>query len=240
MQKLTRVEIKYRISVGQFEELMGELSSHIKKDEFFSETVHNIYFDNENDGIIRSSIEKPFFKDKLRLRGYTIDGRLCGNVYFELKKKYNGVVYKRRVKLSKQQAEMILEGGSPAGILPDNQITREIAFFLEKTACFPKIHISYDRVSFAAKTSPNIRITFDTNIQSRLQNLGLSRFANDAPLLPKNEGIFEIKTSDEYLLWSAYPLWLTNSLARCKIYPTAFSKYGEIFKEIQKQKKEVS
>ena len=62
--------------------------------------------------LIRASLEKPAYKEKLRLRSYGVT-EPGGEVFLELKKKYKGIVYKRRITLPEDAAGEFIAGRAP-------------------------------------------------------------------------------------------------------------------------------
>lgn len=219
-----RVEKKYKLTPKQHDELLERISEYIEPDLFPHSQISNIYYDTVDDDLIRISIDKPVYKEKLRLRTYGTPS-LDGEAFLELKKKYKGVVYKRRLMMPLGEAEKFLN----EGILPtaDNnkQIVKEIDYCLKLHKLVPKMFIYYDRDSFKAKEDENIRITFDTNIQGRRDNLQLEKNLPGEPLSEEPFWIMEVKVP------YAYPEWLIRNLNEMKIYPSPFSKYGSLYKK---------
>ena len=222
-----RTEIKYRLSAEVFRVLNREFEAHLEKDNFHFEKIHNIYYDNDSDEVIRRSLEKPVFKEKLRLRTYEFEGKLFNYVFSEMKNKFDGIGYKRRIKLPLSAARRLLSGADPAEILGDGQIARETLHFIKKTSSYPKLYLSYDRRAYRGKKEckdqQDLRITFDSNIVSRADKLDFCVLPKDKPLLNGGEYILEVKTA------YGYPKWLTEILTEHKVYSTAFSKYGRIW-----------
>jgi len=223
---IVRKEAKYKISRDVFNVICEKFKGYMDETEYHFERIHSIYFDNNHDGVARHSVSKPTeYKEKLRLRAYEIDGKVSKDVFLELKKKYKGIVYKRRLKITLGSAEKIVRGGGHFNdLLGKSQIAREILFFIQKTDCRPKTLISYDRYSFISKDGNGLRVTFDTNCKSRTTDLGFKQGKTDQVILSDNEFIMEIKTE------AMLPLWLTHAMAENKIFPQSFSKYGQVYK----------
>lgn len=217
-----RVEKKYILTSEQHDELLKRWEEYIEPDEYPHSQISNIYYDTEDDNLIRKSIEKPVYKEKLRLRTYG-KASLEGNSFLELKKKYKGVVYKRRLMMPLEKAKRFLD----EGILPeeDNQIVKEIDYCLKWYHLVPRMFVYYDRDSFRGKEDPDIRITFDTNIQGRREDLQLEKNLPGELLSEEPFWVMEIKVP------MAYPQWLIQTLMELKIYPTSFSKYGHLYKK---------
>ena len=145
-----------------------------------------------------------------------------GTVFVELKKKFKGTVYKRRVQTTAERAEAWLSGRSPA---PENsQVCREIDWFLYMHSPAPKIFIACDREAYIADGAPELRFTFDRGIRWREEELSLCDGTHGMPLLDGGQVLMEIKIPD------AAPLWLAGALSRLEVFPTGFSKYGSCYK----------
>lgn len=217
-----RLEKKYLLSKIQFDNLIKELDMYLEYDEFGPSTISNIYYDTYHYDLITNSLQKPPYKEKLRLRGY---GQVNQDsiVYLEIKKKCNGVVNKRRIGLKLHELDLYLN----QGILPaaSSQILSEIDYFLNFYKPIPKVYLAYDRSPFVCSYNSDIRFTFDRNIRRRYENLSLVGGSEGENIFSTELVLMEIKVND------AYPLWLTSILSKYKIYPTSFSKYGTVFME---------
>lgn len=219
-----RREIKYMISREQKEWLLRAMAPHIAPDPFGHTTVRNIYFDTENYRLIRRSIEKPAYKEKLRVRSYS-RAQTDSPVFVELKKKYGEVVYKRRVALLEVQAMDWLCGRERGG--PDSQIGREIDYFLNYYETLrPAAFLSYERDAYYSPGDPGFRVTFDENILTRREELSLDSGVWGTLLLPEDCVLMEIKCS------GGIPLWMTRALAEQRIFKTSFSKYGTAYETV--------
>lgn len=216
-----RYEKKYLLSSRQYELLWQELEPYVQPDEFFKSTVCSIYYDTDDYQLIRHSIEGPVFKEKLRLRSYGVP-EADGDVFVELKKKFKGVVYKRRIKATEEQAEAWLSGRSASP--DDSQTSREIEWFISRYALSPKIYIACDREAYVAKDDHELRFTFDKNMRWREVELNLCAGSWGEALLEDGQVLMEIKLPD------TAPLWLADMLSRLSIFPGNFSKYGNCYK----------
>jgi len=219
-----RVEEKYLLTEEQKEQLFLRISDYLKKDKYFKTTICNIYFDNENNDLIVNSLEKPIFKEKVRLRSYGIPS-IDDEVFFEIKDKYKGVVSKRRIKIKLSEYYDYLNKDK----ITNNQIMKEIDYYFKYYKLKETIFIAYDRLSYYSKEDKNLRITIDTNLRSRCENLKLE--LGDAGKKYFKEGMYimEIKTL------GSLPLWLVRTLSELKIYPVSFSKYGKIYEKNMKE-----
>ena len=104
-----RRELKYRITDAQRAALEAAFGTQMIPDEHGESTICNIYYDTADYRLIRASLEKPAYKEKLRLRSYGVT-EPGGEVFLELKKKYKGIVYKRRITLPEDAAGEFIAG----------------------------------------------------------------------------------------------------------------------------------
>ena len=216
-----RYEKKYLLSARKFELLWERMREHLVPDQYFRSTVCSVYYDSDDFSLIRQSLERPVYKEKLRLRSYGVPGPDDG-VFVELKRKFRGVVYKRRMLLSAAEAEAWLAGrAAPA---EDGQIRREIDFFLQTHPVSPKVFIACDREAWVDREIPDLRFTFDRDLRWRDDALSLTAGSGGKPLLDPGEVLMEIKIPE------AAPLWLAHLLSELEIFPTSFSKYGTCYR----------
>lgn len=215
----TRMESKYLLGSDEYQAVLTALGKHMQEDEYGAYTICNIYFDTEDFALARNSIEKPLYKEKLRLRSYGVPDQ-GSPVFVELKKKFQGVVYKRREEMPLHEAKNLLLHGMRT---KDSQILREISAFLSFYRPVPKLCLSYDRTAFWSPEDPGLRVTFDSRIRCRDSDLDLTKGAWGRALLEEGQYLMEIKAL------RAMPLWLARLLSECGIYPTSFSKYGTCY-----------
>lgn len=217
-----RVEKKYLLSEDLYQKLFEKINNYITVDTYDFSTICNIYFDTDDYLLVNRSIEKPIYKEKVRLRSYGVPKK-NSKVFLEIKKKYKGVVGKRRVSAPLKEFYTYFDTGKYPNV--DTQIMNEINYCFKFYNLKPKVFLAYDRYSYKGKDDSNFRITFDKNIRSRTDNLYLENGDNGMLLLDKNCYIMEVKTL------GAYPLWFAQILSELNIYPTSFSKYGNVYKK---------
>lgn len=217
-----RVEKKYLLSEDLYQKLFEKINNYITVDTYDFSTICNIYFDTDDYLLVNRSIEKPIYKEKVRLRSYGVPKK-NSKVFLEIKKKYKGVVGKRRVSAPLKEFYTYFDIGKYPNV--DTQIMNEINYCFKFYNLKPKVFLAYDRYSYKGKDDSNFRITFDKNIRSRTDNLYLEKGDNGMLLLDKNCYIMEVKTL------GAYPLWFAQILSELNIYPTSFSKYGNVYKK---------
>ena len=215
-----RIEKKYLLTEGQFKHLFDRIGSHLTPDQYGRSTVISLYLDTPDYRLIRSSIEAVDYKEKIRLRSYGT-AKADSTVFLELKKKYGGVVYKRREAMKCSEAERYLfEGIKPF----ESQIFSEIDWAMKLYRHpKPKMMIACEREAWYDEKHPDLRLTFDRNIRSRQTQLQLTKGSAGYSLLPRATVLLEIKTA------GAMPLWLADALNEEKIYPGSFSKYGTAY-----------
>ncbi len=222
-----RIEKKYLLSEAQYDALFQRIGAHLKPDEFGRSTVLSLYLDTPDHRIIRNSIEAVDYKEKLRLRSYGT-AKPDSTVFLELKKKYGGVVYKRRAAMTLAEAERYLR----LGIKPfESQIMAEIDWAMRLYGR-PKgaMLIACEREAWFDEEHPDLRLTFDRNIRCRENELRLDRGSAGIGLLPEDRVLLEIKTA------GAMPLWLADALDAEGILPGSFSKYGAAYVRSLKEK----
>lgn len=220
-----RYEKKYMLNKEQYERLTAVINEHMKVDRYGKHTICNLYFDTDDYRLIRTSIEKPVYKEKLRLRSYGIPDHDT-KVFLEIKKKYDGIVYKRRISFPLRDAYTYLNDDTRKMSTADTQIKKEIDYFISYYHPVPKMYIAYDRVAYFCEKDNDFRITFDSDIRYRKDDLFLEHGDHGVLLLDKDMYLMELKIA------GAIPLWLTRAMSELKIYPTSFSKYGSIYKKL--------
>lgn len=230
IEVFNRCEKKYMLNSEQYEKLIQAIQPYMvvdaynQKKEFYE--ISNIYYDTPDDRLIRASIEKPVYKEKLRLRSYGTPD-LQDHVFVEIKKKYKGIVNKRRTVMPLEEAYGYLnEGKNPDWDNPqmNRQVFREIDYFCKMYHLIPKVYLSYQRRAYFEKNDGDFRVTFDKEITTRRTDLKLEHGSYGKKLLPEGIYLMEIKIN------RAVPLWFTRILSELKIYPVSFSKYGTEYK----------
>lgn len=213
-----RVEKKYMLTREQYEYLINAISPYMAPDQYGETEIRNIYFDNADNELIETSLLKPTYKEKLRLRSYGVP-KMDSTVFFEIKKKYRGIVYKRRISMKLKGAYAYIDGGKlPESI--EGNIPTEIDYMMNRYSLTPKAFISYKRVAWTCESDPDLRITFDRDITSRYDDTRLESTADGHKILPKDTVLMEIKIP------GAMPLWLAHILSEKNIFPHSFSKFG--------------
>ena len=219
---MQRYEWKFILSAEQTDFFCDRLSGHMEPDAYGLTTISSLYYDTPDRRLIHASIEKPAFKEKLRLRAY---GPVTKNapVFLELKRKASGIVYKRRVQSTIDEAERFI-GGAPE-LDGDGQIDREITYFRNFYGkLVPACMILYDRTAYC-EPDGDLRLTIDRCPRYRMDALSLLHAPVGIPLLNPGETILEVKVQD------TIPLWLVRILSEGKIRHGSISKYGEAYRK---------
>ena len=219
-----RYELKYMLTLEQKQKILEVMEPYMALDEYGRTIIRNIYFDTDSYRLIRKSIEKPTYKEKLRIRSYD-RAKPKSPVFVELKKKYDSVVYKRRLSLPETSAMEWVQGEQSCE--KETQISNEIDYFLSyyKTL-HPVVFLSYEREAYYSLDGGDFRITFDDHILCRQEDLSLESDVWGTPLLEENMVLMEVKCS------GGLPLWLTHVLSEEHIYKTSFSKYGTAYQTV--------
>ena len=218
-----RYELKYFLTAPQKKALLEEMKGRMWLDQYGRTTIRNIYYDTENFRLIRNSLDHPVYKEKLRIRSYQ-RADLSDMVFVEIKKKYEEVVYKRRVAMPKIAAESWID--SRINIPFKNQITSEIDYFLKfYEGIEAKAFLSYEREAYSDGRDPEFRLTLDENTLARYTELDLGSDIWGTKLLPDGITLMEVKIAD------AMPLWMSHFLSRNNINKITYSKYGTYYKD---------
>ena len=216
-----RYELKYRLTPLQKEKILEAMSPYMELDKYGRTTIRNIYFDTASYRLIRRSIEKPAYKEKLRIRSYS-QATADSTVFVELKKKYEKVVYKRRLPLCEADAMAWICRENPCPV--NTQISREIDYFIDFYGKLnPTVFLSYEREAYYDKGGGDFRVTFDDNILCRQTDVNLCSTTYGSPILSEGKVLMELKCS------GGIPLWMVEVLSRERIYKTSFSKYGTAY-----------
>lgn len=229
-----RYEHKYLLDRETYEKVIPIIERHMELDAYNEGrkpyTIANIYYDTGDDYLIRHSLESPEYKEKLRLRSYGVPDKKS-TVFLEIKKKYRGLVNKRRTMLRLDEAyDFVKTGDEPEPReYMNKQVMDEINYFLHVYDLKPKVYLAYDRIAYFEKDNPDLRISFDKNIRSRRYDVHLEDGDYGKKLLGGDMYLMEIKTA------KAKPLWLTHMLSELGIKRVKFSKYGAEFKNMLKK-----
>lgn len=230
-----RKEIKFLLDMNQFNELMKVIPQYMEYDAYCvggkEYGIYNIYYDTEDSFLIRESLAKPYYKEKLRIRSYFSPCGPDDKVFIEIKKKIGGIVTKRRVSMTKKESDIYMK----SGIRPltskyiDNQVLDEIDVFKKNYPISPAQYISYQRMAFFGKEDKDFRLTFDRCITQRRNNLSLGIESFGGQIIRPDQRLMEIKITD------SMPLWLSKTLSDLGIYKTSFSKYGRAYKSFVRE-----
>lgn len=211
-----RSEIKYKLNIKDYNTLLIIMNKYMKMDDYKRHKISNIYFDTDDYKIIRNSIEKPIYKEKLRIRRYNESPA----VFIELKKKYKGIVYKRRI-----NATNVVNKKDIFSLSEHKQINNEINYFLSRyEEIDAKVYLSYEREAYYSLDDDNLRMTFDFNIMFRDNSVSFESSECDKRVLSEDYVLLEVKTLN------GFPDWFLKFLSENGIIKTSFSKYGEAYK----------
>ncbi|MBR4626251.1 MAG: polyphosphate polymerase domain-containing protein [Ruminococcus sp.] len=224
-----RKEIKFLLDMHQYEELMKVIREYMDPDEYCKGGkeygIYNIYYDTPDDYLIRTSLSKPYYKEKIRLRSYYSPAAPDDKVFLEIKKKIGGIVTKRRVSMTLAESEKYFADRSKPVIKKyiTEQVFRELDVFLDHYPVIPKQYISYQREAFFGKDNHDFRLTFDRKITDRRYDLTLSSESYGNYIIGADQKLMEVKVGD------AIPDWLVRKLSELGIFKTSFSKYGRAY-----------
>ena len=217
-----RKETKYLIPTAQFHSFLKDLKKQMQIDEYGLHTILSLYFDTPDDRFITNSMTKPKYKEKFRVRSYGIP-KETSMVFLEIKKKVNGIVYKRRMPLTyAEYLQWLDQKHFPKN--EDEQIPQEVNWLFKRNPDLsPKTMIIYERMSLFGTSDPDFRVTFDQNIRFRSTNLDLSITGEETLVAPEIGILMEVKAL------GAYPLWFVELLNDYQLRKGSFSKYAETY-----------
>lgn len=222
-QVFRRTEIKYIITENQFEKLMDLVEPYLKKDKYFKGTNMSIYYDDENRYLAIHSLEKPLYKEKIRLRSYGVP-TLDDMVFLEIKKKFKGMGSKRRIPVKLRDFYKYEKTGE---LETNNEnIKQELDECFDRYKLRPTMFLAYDRTSYCDKDDPTFRVTFDRNVRSRNDDLKLEKGDKGTKFFKNDAIVMEVKSV------RAYPFYFVRALSKLKIYPASFSKYGRVTEKV--------
>lgn len=230
IEVFNRYENKYLLDDAAYHRMYDRLLEYMELDEYNKQhpfySISNLYFDTTHDELIRRSLAKPKYKEKLRLRAYGVP-KPGAKGYLELKKKVFGLVNKRRTSLSLDEAYDFVRTGVEPVIQPymNEQVLHEIDYFLQRYELEPKVYLAYERKAMFCIGNRDLRITFDTNIRSRRYDLRLEDGDHGEPLMEPGRWLMEVKAE------KTIPMWLSRLLSEHRMFRTSFSKYGNEYKK---------
>ncbi len=218
-----RYEFKYLMDFRQMKAVQAAMAPYMVPDEYSHSSIRNLYLDTPDYRLIRRSLEKPIYKEKLRVRSYSQAGE-HDPVFVELKKKYRSVVYKRRISIPQDQAMACIDGRQT---WQNSQIGRELAYTMDFYQFLrPAVFLSYERDSFRGVKDEDLRVTFDSEIRYRQEELTLDSDTWGTSILPPGQVLMELKVA------GGLPLWMAHVLSEQRIFKTSFSKYGAAYQNI--------
>ncbi len=224
-----RKEIKFLLNMEQYHSLMEVINQYMNPDKYCvggqEYGIYNVYYDTPDDFLIRESLSKPYYKEKIRLRSYYSPADPNSPVFLEIKKKIGGIVTKRRVSMTLAESQEYLSTRKKPQTdkYLTNQVFKEIDAFLDHYPVSPKQYISYQREAFFGKDNKDFRLTFDRKLTERRYDVNLDCASYGNFIIEKDQRLMEVKISD------AMPDWLVRKLSELQIYKTSFSKYGKAY-----------
>ena len=237
MDTFERKETKYLLTPMQYIQFRALAEGHMAPAEYHESDVMSVYYDTPDDLLVNRSIAGGKYKEKLRVRAYGRGETTPETpVFIEIKKKFKGVTYKRRVNCTQAAADAFLGGmdyeqAIDTWPLADAQaqdaahgrialqIAGEIAWMRDHyDGLAPRMDVRTHRLSFVDADDPELRITFDADVSWR--KAGSSR---EHSLFANGERILEVKCAQ------AYPMWLVAVLNECGARPQSVSKYGRAY-----------
>lgn len=230
-----RKEVKFLLDMNQYHELMKSINEYMNPDKFCiggkEYGIYNIYYDTPDDYLIRESLSKPYYKEKIRLRSYYSPASPDSTVFLEIKKKIGGIVTKRRVTMTLEESDEYFATRKKPKFdkYITEQVFSELDVFLDTYPIAPKQYISYQREAFFGKDDNDFRLTFDRKITERRYDLRLDHESYGNYIIGADQRLMEVKVGN------AVPEWLIKKLSELQIYKVSFSKYGRAYENHVKE-----
>lgn len=222
--RFQRKEKKYLLSQEKYELLLKKVAQHLVQDAYGKHTILSLYYDDCDFSLIRHSIQKPKYKEKFRVRSYGCPQSSTAPIYLEIKKKVNGIVYKRRVKIKYDELALFNRNAKSLAVkVSDQQIKNEIDYLVLRRHLFPQVLICYEREAFYSQDDEEFRVTFDHEIRFRTDDLNLQSGTRGQRVAPEFDVLMEVKAL------GAYPVWFSQILSELAIFPNSFSKYAQVY-----------
>jgi len=238
-ENFSRYELKFQMPYDTYMEFKDRLGEHLQPDAYGDAegfyTIMNLYFDTYDNFFHRQNQNREPFRQKLRLRTYSIDN-LDATCFLEIKKKYKGLVNKRRTVLTLRDAYRFLglnealeeEAAATGGVIDEispltvsnKQIFNEVSFFTDFFKLTPRMVLCYDRRAFFDAVDDSVRVTFDRNIRYRTTDLRLEHGSYGENFVDSNTVLMELKVE------KSVPLWMVELLNEFGLFKKKFSKYS--------------
>ncbi len=229
IETFKRYEKKYILTKDMYLKMQELIAPYMEKDDFSKKEpylIRNIYLDTPNKDLIRISCDKPVFKEKIRIRKYGTYNDNIDKYFLEIKRKYDGIVYKRRVCLNKEE----LHDFTVKGIIParssslEVQILNELKYTFALYEPIPISFICYKRIAYISKEDSAFRLTFDFDLYSRHDDFSFDNEYHETYLLKDDSVLMEVKVP------LSIPIWFSRILSLVGAVPSSFSKYGTDYK----------
>lgn len=222
-----RFELKYQIPTNIADLILPTLLNHMDWDPYASGypnnayDVHSIYFDSPTFKNHYEKVEGAMYRKKIRVRSYTTDLTEDSPVFVEIKRKYNSIIIKDRVKIAFSDAKELLDGHAPTGHFSENDsdFINECRFDIRYHGMRPKMLVSYKRRPLISKRNGNeLRVTFDSDISSTAcTSVDFSSTAT-----PIFDGMLVMEVKFNNLL----PHWLHDIIQQYQLEAWPYSKYS--------------
>lgn len=207
-----RFEKKYRISEYKAQQIRHFVNQYLDLDEYgvskpdLSYRVHSLYIDSATMKTYHDTINGTRNRYKLRLRYY--ENGSHHPVYFEIKRRFNNVIVKKRAKVYRDVVPELLSGQMPVmdylvDKTPENlEALEHFCNLVNQINASPKIHVAYRREAYELENSNAVRVTFDREVYSECETgFGLNTNMDQPISVFGNKVILELKFTNRYPIW---------------------------------------
>jgi len=225
-----RLESKYLLTEDAAERLREHASVHLRLDPYsteredFSYPVHSLYLDSAALDSYWATVHRRTDRFKLRIRFY--DEATAQPAYVEIKRSVDGVTFKQRCPVSRQELTRLLNGDGVAlhSEAPTSSGRSKVLEEFVDRARFlgagPKLHVAYHREAYVSADGNSLRLTFDRQVRS--EPVTILRFSTQMvkprPLCGKMI-VVELKSN------APLPAWINEAIQALDLQPGNFAKY---------------
>ena len=173
-EKGYRHELKYYITLGEYELLQRKLSLTMERDSFAKKNggeyfIRSLYFDDRDDSAFREKLSGIDERDKFRIRIYDMRDDV---IKLECKHKSNGYIKKQSIGLSRREYEKLMSGDRLFLLNRPEPFARRMYLEFAQRALKPAVIVDYTREAFVFPME-DVRVTFDKNVRTGLRSVDM-------------------------------------------------------------------
>lgn len=216
-----RQEVKFFVPLNMVDVVVAQLDNYMHRD-YFSKNgyydIYSIYFDTQDWQAFYAKLSGNIHRKKLRLRTYNNSPEPNEYIFAEIKEKDNTEVLKRRTAITLNEAHHLNRGRQKNA---RSNVYDEWRYSMLRNSLRPKLLNRYKRLAFYSKSTDDLRITVDKDVQySLVDRIDFSR-PTQKIYWAQDICVIEVKFR-QYL-----PLHIANLLRGHNLTQAAISKYSD-------------